>query len=150
MSDDLTITPGAGATLRAIDIGGKLFQSIADAAFDDDGWSIYSLVSAGSGDAHSVSATASTLHAIVAVNINASARYLKIYDTASTPTAGSGTPVLRIPLTGGATGIPVVIPNINAKFTSGIGITLVTGITDAGSTGVTASETLVNLFYKAQ
>lgn len=149
MADDLLVTPGSGATIRAIEIGGKLIQAVADVAFDDDGWTVYSLLAAGSTQDASITATETILHAIVAVNINASVRYLKLYDKASAPTS-SDTPALRLPLTGGATGIPIVIPNLNADFTLGLGLRITTGIADNDTGAPTASQTLVNLLYKAQ
>lgn len=89
------------------------------------------------------------LHAIVAANINAAIRYLKIFDKASAPTVGTDTPVANIPLTGGATG-PLVQIVLDLELDNGLAYALVTGIALTNSTAVAASEQLVNLLYKAQ
>lgn len=114
------------------------------------GCSLYSLICTGtSGDATNIKASAGQVYAVTLTNINASPVYFKMYNSASAPTAGSGTPVLRIMVPGSTTGAGtnITIP-VGAAFTTGIGFTVVTGIADNSSTGVTASQVLVNVYYK--
>lgn len=114
------------------------------------GWTPYRKIAAGtSGDATNVKASAGQLGWLHVSNVNAEERYLKFYNSASAPTAGSGTPVLTFLIPGATTGNGFTI-NFGAgiEFSSGIGFTLVTGVADSNSTSVTADETVVNLGYK--
>lgn len=102
--------------------------------------------SAASTNATSVKATAGTLWSIVASNVNASARFVKLYNLASAPTVGSSTPVLTIPVNansvvqidGGANGI---------RFSAGIALAITGLAPDSDTTVVTASDTKVLLNY---
>jgi hypothetical protein len=99
-----------------------------------------------SGDATNVKASAGRLYAIQGYNAAASVRYLKLYNSASAPTAGSGTPVKTLalpPSVGFAFDWPVGL-----TFSTGIGFTLVTGSADNSSASVTAADILgLNLDY---
>lgn len=110
----------------------------------------YKLISAASTNATSVKASAGTLYSITASNINAAARYLKIYNKASAPTVGTDTPVLvfLIPgnTAGAGTNIPIGLPGY--EFTTGIAFALTTGAADSDTGAVAASEIIVNLGYK--
>ena len=109
----------------------------------------YKLISAGSTNATSIKASAGRVHVIIASNVNAAVRYLKLYDMATAPTVGTHVPKWTIPLPGGAvgTGIPIIIPEGGLDFGAGIAIALTTEATDAGTTGVSANETVVNIGY---
>lgn len=95
--------------------------------------------SAATTNATNIKASAGTVWSIVASNINAAARYLKVYNLAAAPTVGTSVPVftLKIPaddvirLDGGPNGI---------RFATGIAIALTTENTDAGTTAVAANE----------
>lgn len=110
------------------------------------GWDTHSAISDGT-DATNVKASAGQLGWLCVTNINAAAAYIKFYNSASAPTNGSGTPVLRFLIPGNSNGFTINLGQ-GAYFSAGIGYTLVTGITDANSTNVAASEVLVNLGYK--
>ena len=94
-----------------------------------------------------VKATPGVVYAIDAVNINATVRYLKLYNKATTP-AETDTPVMRIALQGGATGprSPITFPG-GLQFSAGISYRLVTGMADNDTTAPSASESLVNVVY---
>jgi hypothetical protein len=99
-----------------------------------------------SGDATNVKPSAGRLYAIQGANVNAAARYLKLYNSPSAPTAGSGTPVKTLylpPSSAFAFDWP-----LGLTFSIGIGFTLVTGSADNSSTSVTAADILaLNLDY---
>lgn len=128
----------------------SLLVSDTIAASATGGATPYHLVSAASTNATSVKASAGTVYHISAGNVNAAARYLKLYDKASAPTVGTDVPVhtFIVPgnTTGAGTNLPIGIPGI--AFTTGIALALTTEATDAGSTGVALSELTVNLAYK--
>ncbi len=73
-------------------------------------------------------------------------RFLKLYNSASAPTAGSGTPVKTLalpPLAAFAFDWP-----LGLTFATGIGFTLVTTGPDNGSTSVTAADIVgLNIDY---
>jgi hypothetical protein len=99
-----------------------------------------------SGDATNVKASAGRLYAIQGYNAAAAVRYLKLYNSASAPTAGSGTPVKTLVLPP-ACGFTFDWP-LGYTFSTGIGFTLVTGSADNSSTSVTAADILgLNLDY---
>ena len=80
-------------------------------------------------------------------NTNASARYIKFYNSASAPTLGSGTPVLTFLVPPGSSGLQITAEQ-GLAFSTGIGYTLSTGATDADAVTVAANEIIVNLGYR--
>jgi hypothetical protein len=99
-----------------------------------------------SGDAANVKASAGRLYAVQGYNASTSVRYLKLYNSVSAPTAGSGTPVKTLALPPSC-GFAFDWPH-GYSFATGIGFTLVTGSADNSSTGVTAGDILgLNLDY---
>lgn len=108
----------------------------------------YRLLSAAgsSGDAANVKAAMTRLYSIQGYNAAAAVRYLKLYDSASAPTAGSGTPVKTLALPPSA-GFAFEWP-VGFQFLNGLGFTLVTGSADNSSTSVTAADIVgLNLDY---
>lgn len=106
------------------------------------------LIAAGT-NATSVKASAGQLYKIEVTNNSANIGYLKLYNTAGTPTAGSGTPVIRLMCPGNATGTGAFSTYDNGvAFVTGIGFTFTGGIADADTTSVAASAFIVNLYYK--
>jgi hypothetical protein len=101
-----------------------------------------------SGDATNVKASAGQLYGWSITNTNAAVRYVKLYNSASAPTAGSGTPVMVLAIPGNTAGAGSNFHSDKGiAFSSGIGFTIVTGAGDSSSTSVTADEVIVNLFY---
>mgnify|MGYP003638964688 CR=1 FL=1 len=83
-------------------------------------------------------AQACTLKAVVLMNTTATPRYVKLYDTATTPTAGAGTPVLVVALpAAGTLAFPLGLSGFD--FANGIGMTMVLG---ADNNSVTATATV--------
>lgn len=108
------------------------------------------LVSAATNNATVVKASAGQVYNIQAFNINAtSPRYLKLYNKTTTPAPTTDTSVLiatyLIPANG--SGVVVEISN-GIQFTTGIGLAVVAGITDADNTSTAASEVIVNIQWK--
>lgn len=113
------------------------------------GLSMSKTISAASTNATSVKASAGQVYAIQVFNLNAAARYLKLYNKASAPTVGSDTPVKTILIPGNTAGAGVVArwPS-GLEFTTGIAFAITTGIGDADTGAVAANEIAVNLDYK--
>lgn len=112
----------------------------------------YSLIAAATTNSTSVKGSAGTLYGISLYSGSSTAvAYLKIYDTASAPTCGSGTPKERHLISYGASGAGggAVIPSdLGVAYASGIGICITGGIADNDTTSVAASTFLINLRYK--
>lgn len=105
-------------------------------------------VSTADTNAVAIKAGGGTVHWIHATNVNAAVRYLKLYNLAVAPTVGTSVPTITIALQGGTTGTHTDIPiPLGLDFDVGIAMALTTEATDAGSTGVSASETVVNIGY---
>lgn len=106
-------------------------------------------VSAGSGDATVVKASAGTLYGVQMSNINAEECFLKLYNVSSAPTAGAGTIVKSLIVPGATTGAGtnVTFGPQGIAFSTGIAFTLVTTGVDSGSTGVSANEVTINMDY---
>jgi len=96
-----------------------------------------------------IKASAGQVYAIYATNVNAAIRYLKVYDKATAPTVGTDAPVFTLGIPGGTTGgvLKVTIPP-GVVFATGIGMGLTTGIADADTGAVAASEIAVNIAYR--
>lgn len=122
---------------------GSIAQALGD--LKTGGAIPYQKVSTADTNATSVKATGGVISSIVATNVNAAARYLKLYDKATAPTVGTDTPVQTYMLPNGSgVSIPLTHP---LQFANGIALAITTGaaVTDTGS--VAASEILVNLGY---
>lgn len=167
-ADDAAFTPG---TSKVAAIGLQADESSTDSVDEGDvgcprmtldrkqivtpqahtagGATPYKLISAASTNATSVKASAGQIYGIQVFNTNASARYLKLYDKASSPTVGTDTPVKVITIPGATTGAGAVLNfPVGIAFTSGIALATTTGAADSDSTGVAASEIVINLDYK--
>jgi hypothetical protein len=108
------------------------------------GLSVFHLVSAATTNATNIKASAGQVFGWFIVNTASAYRYVKFHNTAGTPTAGSSIfYVLGIP--GGAAANLAFETGI--AFSTGIAITTVTGVTDADTTAVTASDLNINIFY---
>lgn len=105
----------------------------------------YKLISGASTNATSVKASAGLLVGWALGNNNASARYVKLYDKASSPTVGSDTPKItfRLPPEASAN-VPWTTPIL---FSTGIAFATTTGAADSDTGAVAANEITVNLFY---
>lgn len=102
--------------------------------------------SAATTNATSTKASAGTLWSVTANNINAAARYLKLYNKASAPTVGTDVPVLTIPIPAG--GIAQVDGGSNGvRFATGIAWALTTAAADSDTGAVAANEHKVALAY---
>lgn len=113
------------------------------------GCTISSTLIASGTNATPVKASAGQLYKIEVTNNSANIGYLKLYNTAGTPTAGSGTPVIRLMCPGNASGTGAFSTYDNGvAFGTGIGFTFTGGIADNDTTSVAASAFIVNLYYK--
>jgi hypothetical protein len=105
----------------------------------------YHVVSAGSTNAVNIKASAGQVYGWSMYNNAAYPVYVKLHNTAGTPTAGSGVvKTIALPAGGGSNRDS----DIGMAFATGIGISIVKDITDAGATAVLASDCVVDIEYK--
>ena len=106
----------------------------------------YSLIAANTTNATSVKASAGQVYGYGLFNTTASPLYVKFYDSATAPTAGSGTPVRRVmvPANGG---VERPFPS-GIQFLNGIGFTATANPADSDATAVAANSLLINIDYK--
>jgi len=108
----------------------------------------YTRISDGT-DAAVIKATPGILRVLNASNVNAAARYVKLYDKATAPDPAQDTPVATLLVPGATTGGVNVLAcgQKGIEFTIGIAINIVTTAPITGATGVAAAEVIVNAVY---
>lgn len=133
--------------------GSKVVSEIADPTglnthptpATSGGCSNYHVVSAASANAANIKASAGQVYGIDVYNNAAYPVYVKLHNTAGTPTPGAGV-VRTVGVQSGARA-RVEFPT-GLAFATGIGISIVKDIADAGATAVAASDCCVDLEYK--
>lgn len=131
-------------TLPALASGTNTIGAVNVKPATSGGLTTYHLVSAASTNATSIKASAGQVFGWYIYNSNAAARKVAFHNTAGTPTAGSSVFFsVVIPASSGAN---VEFTN-GIAFSTGIGITTVTELADAGSTGVASTDLIINIFY---
>lgn len=104
----------------------------------------YHLVSGATTNANNVKASAGRLLGWRIANTNAAFRYVKLHNTAGTPTAGAAVvETIAVPPNSVAVGN---IPQ-GSGFATGIAITTVTGAADSDATAVGANDLIIDLYF---
>jgi hypothetical protein len=141
----ITTLPVSQASLPALAAGSALVGRVNLDPQTANGLSTFHLVSAGSTNATNLKASAGQVYGWFIYNSNAAARKVVFHNTAGTPTAGASVFfALMIPATSAANS-PM---DMGLAFSTGIAITTVTDLTDAGATAVAANDLIINIFYK--
>ena len=112
---------------------------------DNAGLTPYVLVSAATTNATSVVASPCRVFGLTLTNVNASPRYVKLYDKASAPTVGTDTPKHVYMLPGGG-GIEIERRS-GIDFELGLAFATTTGAAHSDTGAVAANEVLVNIDY---
>lgn len=140
----------AQATDCTVPIEGSVVVSsgtIANPAVATGGYTPGKLISAATTNATTIKAGAGTLGFLTASNVNASPRYLKLYNKASNPTVGTDTPVFVFLIPGNTAGAGTNLAIASAKginFSAGIAFAMTTGVADTDTGAVAANEVVVN------
>jgi hypothetical protein len=128
------------------DADGKRFPVKAVAApTTTGGLDTYHTVTAGSANAANINASAGQVYAVRVFNVADYPIYVKLHNTVGVPTAGAG--VVRVFGVQAGTLFTQDWP-AGLAFATGIGITIVKDITDAGTTAVLANDGVVDVDYK--
>lgn len=102
------------------------------------------LISAGTTNATVVKASAGRLLGWAITNSSAAWKYVKLHNQATSPTAGTGVvQTIGVP----PNGVREFASEGGIAFSTGIAFTTVTGIADADTTAVTASDLAIDIFY---
>jgi len=141
--DGSAVTQPVSGTVTANAGTGTMTVTVVSGATGGD--STFHLVSAASTNATNIKASAGKVTGWYVYNSNANARKVAFHNTAGTPTAGSSIhSSIVIP---GLAAANVSFPD-GIDFSTGIAITTVTDLTDAGSTAVALNDLIINIFYK--
>lgn len=89
----------------------------------------------------------SVLGAIIAINLTSTVKYVKIYDKATSPTIGTDTPILTLPIPANTAGAGFVLP-VAVMTNLGIGYGITGAASDNDTTAVGAGEVVVNFLYE--
>lgn len=148
---DGTVTIQDGGNVISVDDGGSSLTIDGTvtanlAPTTSGGLSAQRTLSAASTNATSVKGSAGQVYGWYVSNSNASPRYVKLYDKASSPTVGTDTPKMTI-MVPGAGGANVEF-SMGIPFSSGIAFAMTTGAADSDTGAVAANEVILNLLYK--
>lgn len=102
--------------------------------------------SAASTNATVVKASAGTVYNVTASNVNASPRYLKLYNKATAPTVGTDVPLITIAIPATST-VAVNFGVTGHRFATGVGLAITAGAADSDTAAVGANEVKVLTAY---
>lgn len=122
----------------------------AQAASTTGGTTPYSFLSTAAVLAAAIKASAGQIYSMQLFNLNAAARYVRLYNKATAPLT-TDTPIWRGMIPGGGTtvgsGVSVSFPN-GLAFATGIGIRVTAAVADNDDTALAANEITGNVQYK--
>jgi len=124
-------------------------SSIQLQANTSGGWTPYHYLSTASTNATNIKSSAGSIGYIIVINTTASVYYLKLFNKASSPTVGTDTPVMNIPIPanasslGGGAALPVPA---GINFSTGISFALTGAIADNDTTNA-AAGIVINIGY---
>lgn len=136
--------PATNAGVAPVDVTAGLTVNTVPAT--SGGLSMYHVVSAATTNVANIKASAGQLYSVLISNRAAYSVYVKFHNTAGTPTAGSG--VVRTVGVQSGVDIAVSLAPLGLTFATGIGISIVKGITDADAVAVALSDCVVDVAYK--
>ncbi len=140
------ITGGRGDTVSAKAIAVTVSGSVVQSHATSFGVTAqHKAISAASTNATSVKTTSGTLASIIATNLAATTRFLKVYNKTSAPTVGTDVPVWVFPLAAGQT--LNIQSGIGLRLSAGIAYAITAGLADSDTTAIGANEVVVNLSY---
>lgn len=152
--DGNAISLGAGnvasGTQRVVIASDQAAIPISQAALATGGYTPDKLIGTNSTNATVIKSSAGTLGSLIVMNLNAAARYVKVYDKATAPAVGTDVPKQTYLIPGGTagSGVCIPLPDKGLAFANGISFATTTGIADSDTGAVAANEIIVNYGYK--
>lgn len=110
------------------------------------GYTVFRLLAAATTNANLVKATNGAVFGWFVANLAAAARYLKLYDSAVSPTVGTDRPLLTIPLQGSSGANVEFVGGI--EFRKGIALAVTTGVADTDTGACSLNDLVLNLLYR--
>lgn len=108
----------------------------------------FSLLAAATTNATLVKKGPVKLVSIMAVNVAATVKFLKFYDSNRLPDAGTGTPVRRYAIPASTTGLGFVLcPPVPMNFSQGLAFTITGAVADTDTTVLVANDVVLTLEY---
>lgn len=141
-----------GATWDRLKSNAAAELTVRQAARAAGDLTVYSLNSAATTNANNIKGSAGSPYWISAMNTNAAARYLRLYNKATAPVPASDNALIiaRFIIPGNAAGAGLTI-NLGALglsgFTNGIGLDVTGAAADTDATAISANEVYVNIGY---
>lgn len=109
---------------------------------------VFKLISAAGTNVNGLKTVAGKVYSIIAMNLTATVKFLKIYNKATSPIVGTDVPLMTIPIPGNAAGAGFAHTfGIGVNFSVGIFLALTTGVADTDATGVGLNDVVVNIDY---
>jgi hypothetical protein len=141
--------PVSGSVTATLATGSAVAGKVGLDPATHTGWDMLKTISAATTNATVVKASAGKLGGWFLSNVNASPRYLKVYNKATSPTVGTDVPVLTIIIPGNTAGAGANLESTNGLlFSTGISFAITTGVADNDATAVAANELVANLWFK--
>ncbi len=119
---------------------------VQDVAGTSGGSTASHTMSAATTNATSLKASTGTVYGLSISNANASARYFKLYNKASSPTVGTDTPVLTLQVPGSGTVIRAYPKGL--ALSTGIAWAATGGIADNDTTAIGVNDCSIDIDYK--
>lgn len=136
-------------TLPSLSAGSALIGQVNLTPQTANGNSVHRVISGASTNAAVVKNGAGQLYGWVISNSNASARFLKIYNKATSPTVGTDTPIMTIPIPGNTSWVTGHVEfAMGIPFSTGIGLAITSGVADSDTGAISANEVVVHIVYK--
>ncbi len=158
MADTFVANPGSGgSTFASDDVSSVHYPRVKVSVGPDgtaaDSYDFSRFVSAATTNATSVKGSAAELAALTFFNTNTtSVRWLKLYNKATSPTVGTDTPVMTLPIppaanSSGAAGMHLAWPD-GLAFATGLAFAVTGAAGDADTTAISANEVYGVVAYK--
>jgi hypothetical protein len=136
------------ASLPALAAGTNVVGYVGLEARTSGGLSVSRVISGASTNATVAKASAGQVYGWYCSNTNDSPRYVKLYNTSSSPTVGTDTPTHTILVPGNSgSGCTATFPH-GIAFSTGISYAITAVAADNDTTAVAANEIIVHIHYK--
>ena len=138
-----------GASVNAFNVGGSTIAFPGAAPVAGLGASPYHFISGASFNSVNLKGSAGTVYTVAAMNVNAAARYLRLFDKATQPSPGTDIPRQTYVIPGNAAGAGAVIPQpVGLNFAAGIGFDITGGsMGDTDQTITALGDVALNISY---
>ena len=136
--------------LPALATGTNTIGNVGTLPVTSGGLSSYSFLSTAAVQAAEIKGSAGQVYSLEFFNLNAAARYVRLYNQTGAPAAGDSANILwRGLIPGNTAGSGVVVRWPNGKaFATGVGIRVSAAIADSDATVLGANEIIGNVSYK--